>query len=629
MKSYVFMDLSYHGAYLDLNNIDNKKFINNKVFKIKLKRYIIEDGIEVDKIKFKKNLTYIELKKIKTILEKDSINRNYQLYISNRVDKYIEEKEIYIKERSKVGLSIKNQSEQVYEEFLKYRSLVDESMIRPLREKQAWDSFFMCTMKKSANFSVPGSGKTASALGVYSYLEQKGLVNKIIVIGPKNSFSSWKDEFENCFGKYKTLNVFNIQQYKSLEYKKNAILYETGGKNLLLFNYESLVSLEKEVKKLVNSKTLLIYDEVHKVKNIEGIRASSSLEIAKNANYIITMTGTPIPNSYLDIKNILMILYMEEYKEYFGFTDRQLKEPTENDIENINKKIQPFFCRTNKQQLGVPKANEDIIIKVKASEIENKIFNILILKYAKNKLALIIRLLQLESNPKMLLQSIEDNWDEYSEILDTSQKINEIDYIDYSNEIISLINSIDKTSKMSACIKKAEEIYIKGESLIIWCIFEDSILNITRELRAKGIKVGIIYGKIDDDERSIIINKFRNKEIDILVTNPHTLAESISLHSVCHNALYFEYSYNLVHLLQSKDRIHRLGLEKEQYTQYYFIQKEFQTRDYISYSLDNKIYQRLLEKERTMLEAIDNNTLEVLTPSEEDLELIFKDLKLK
>ena len=49
----------------------------------------------------------------------------------------------------------------------------------------------------------------------------------------------------------------------------------------------------------------------------------------------------------------------------------------------------------------------------------------------------------------------------------------------------------------------------------------------------------------------------------MLLTNPHTLAESVSLHSVCHDAVYFEYSYNLVHPLQSKDRIHRLGLPKE------------------------------------------------------------------
>ena len=85
-----------------------------------------------------------------------------------------------------------------------------------------------------------------------------------------------------------------------------------------------------------------------------------------------------------------------------------------------------------------------------------------------------------------------------------------------------------------------------------------------------GIKAEVISGAVSQDERNKIINKFKNKEVEILITNPHTLAESVSLHKTCHDAIYFEYSYNLVHLLQSKDRIHRLGLKPDDYTQYYY-----------------------------------------------------------
>ena len=51
------------------------------------------------------------------------------------------------------------------------------------------------------------------------------------------------------------------------------------------------------------------------------------------------------------------------------------------------------------------------------------------------------------------------------------------------------------------------------------------------------------------------------------------------------------------------------------------------TRDGFEYSLDQKIYQRLLEKERIMLEAIDKDILESLGSIEDDIEIIFKDLK--
>lgn len=106
----------------------------------------------------------------------------------------------------------------------------------------------------------------------------------------------------------------------------------------------------------------------------------------------------------------------------------------------------------------------------------------------------------------------------------------------------------------------------------------------------------------------------------------HTLAESVSLHNKCHDAIYFEYSYNLVHLLQSKDRIHRLGLPDGQYTQYYFLEEQYVTNDGEPFSLDEKIYDRLREKEQIMLDAIENNVLEKGSTTQEDLDIIFKDI---
>lgn len=58
------------------------------------------------------------------------------------------------------------------------------------------------------------------------------------------------------------------------------------------------------------------------------------------------------------------------------------------------------------------------------------------------------------------------------------------------------------------------------------------------------------------------------------------------------------------------------------------MQNNYLTRDYDVYSLDEKIYERLLEKEKIMLEAIEIDILEELGSIEEDLEVIFGDLKL-
>ena len=601
----------------------------NRVYKLQLKRYVSRDKTEENKLFFKKEIGYIKYKKIIEIIKKYSLKNNIDFHVSKEVEEYIQKREIYINERSRVGLGIKSQTEEILEKYNSYRAVIDSQMVRKLREKQAWDSFFMFAMRKSANFSVPGSGKTSSVYGVFSFLSYKGLVDKIVMIGPRSSFISWKDEFYNCFGNKRKLEIFNIQDYSNSRDKKNALLYKAvHKKNLLLFNYESLDSILEEVKNIIDDKTLLVFDEVHKVKNPNGKRAKNALKIAYNARYTIALTGTPLPNSYLDIKNLLHILYHEEYNDFFGFGDAQLRIPSEYDIENINKKIKPFFCRTTKKQLEVPEVNPDIILPCKLSDKENKIFNILLLKYAKNKLALIIRLLQLESNPKMLLKAISENQEDFSAILDTTSDPEDIDYVDYSQDIKDLINSFGKTEKFNSCIQQVKQLNSEGKSVIIWCIFVDSIRQLASQLEKEGISAGVIFGSTSEEERKNILNKFKEKEIDVLITNPHTLAESVSLHSVCHDAIYYEYSYNLVHLLQSKDRIHRLGLKEGQYTQYYFLQSIFVTRDGFEYSLDQKIYQRLLEKEKIMLDAIDEDILESLGSIEDDIEVIFKDLKL-
>ena len=618
--------LDYNNG-LELNiKVESSKVYNSPMYRMRLRRYVDMKKTNEEKIFFKSELTYPTYKKIISILEIGT--KTYDFFVTNRLNQYIAERELYIRERASIGLSIKNQQSEVLDKFKEYQKVVNIEMDRQLRDKQMWDSFYMCTMKKASNFSVPGSGKTSSVLGVYAYLCCKGIIDRIVVIGPKNSFGSWIDEFKVCFNNKKELNLFNIQLYISVEEKKRAVVYNTAKKNLLLFNYESLHSILTEVVSVIDKRTLLVFDEVHKVKAIQGRRAENALVIAENACYTITMTGTPIPNSYADIKNILTILYKDEFNDFFGFTDAQLKNPTLDDVEEINNKLQPFFCRTTKEQLQVPKSNKDILLETQARSAENELFNIICMKYSKNKLALIIRTMQLESNPKMLLEAIEDNCEDYKEILYTQGSIDDIDYKDYSGEVIKLIDSIETTNKFKKCIEQAVNLVSEKKTVIIWCVFVDSILNIKNALGKRGICAECIFGSTGNAERSIILEKFKKRESDVLITNPHTLAESVSLHKECHDAIYFEYSYNLVHLLQSKDRIYRLGLQSEQYTQYYYLQNYFTTNDGDIFSLDNKIYQRLEEKEKAMLDAIENNVLEPVVSSEEDIEIVFRDLRL-
>ncbi len=623
-----FLDYDEEKLVLIVSKDVIEKLTKSTFYKIRLKSKISEIDEEKGMFYFRDSLVYVDFIKINEQLEAKlpSLGINYSS--TQRLNKFIEERNLHIQKRAKLGIELKTDAENLADRYLKYKEIVDAGMSRTLRDKQMQDSFFMAAMTKSGNFSVPGSGKTSSALGVYCYLKSKGLVDKIVMIGPKNAFGSWIDEFKICFDGKEELHCFNIQDpsYHSAKERKYGLAFESAGTNLYLFNYESLHTFEAEISKIVSDKTLLVFDEVHKVKRIDGQYANAALKISSNAKHIIAMTGTPIPNAYIDLYNLLHILYNDEYKEFFNFDTNYLRDPSYDEIELINDKIQPFFCRTTKRELQVPDANEDDIVKISATKEEQELFDVICKKYANNKLALFIRILQIESNPRMLLRSVDLS--EFRSMLDINDDIDKIGFIDAEDEVKELVESIKITSKKQRCIEQTKSLVQENKKVIIWCVFKDSIRSIEELLKVNGINAKCIYGEVPLEERLTLIDNFKNGEFDVLITNPHTLAESVSLHSVCHDAIYYEYSYNLVHLLQSKDRIHRLGLPSDQYTQYYFLQSVFDNYDGEEFSMDNNVYNRLKEKEQTMLDAIDNHELEPVYTPEEDLNIIFRQLGL-
>ena len=589
-------------------------------YKVRLKHYV--QHVEGDRMTFIDNISLTQIKRIEGLLAEDSEKRGYTFGTSSNVVEHMDMYESKIREHSKVGTEIKARDVKLIPRFKEFEEIVNAKMVRKLKERQMWDSFFMCAMWRSGNFSVPGSGKTASVLGSYAYLKAVGQVSKIVMIGPKNSFSSWTYEFKECFGEKEDLRCFDCHDPRISD-KRGYLKLNSGDRNLLLFNYESLGTYEDIlVEHIIDENTLLVFDEVHRIKNASGVRARHALNVSKNAVYVATLTGTPIPNSYSDIYNVLRILFGNDYQEFFGFDPSELSVLSDKMMSNVNKKLYPFFCRTTKAHLAVPAPNKDIIEEVPASDIENRAFRIIVGKYRESHLALMVRILQLESDPKMLLNRVDITELDELDMLASEEELENIEPLDG----IEGIDATHVTVKTKRCISLVRSLVEEGKKVLIWCIFKGTIRNLEALLSKEVDSVRIIYGDTEIQERQKILDDFRAGKVDVLITNPHTLAESISLHQICHDAVYFEYSYNLVHLLQSKDRINRLGLKQDQYTQYYFLQTLFNLEN--GYSLGEEIYKRLCLKEEIMLNAIERGTIEVLPSSEEDLNAVFEKLNL-
>ena len=621
IQDSLYIDLEENDRIVIVNRLKyNKIDITDRYFQVYLNRFIsLCDNKQIET----RNINnYLDIKKLIDRLKEYSMRKSFNIIISKKVQKYLENQDMQIEKRRKLGIDIKNKEKYLDESFEEFRKILNEEMERKLRIPQLWDAFHIVKLWRTANFSVPGAGKTSIVYGAYAFLNSKKInkVDKIIMVGPRNSFYAWKEEFEKNFGNKKGLNVLDTQDdiYQNSKQKIIDLRNISGNKNLILINYEALPALEDVLKEILNERVLLVFDEVHKVKGIEAIRAGVAVSIASKVKYKVVLTGTPIPNGYQDIYNVLKILYPDEYDTIFGFKTSQLKNSSCIDADKINEKIFPFYCRTTKKELQIPKAEDDKIIISDMNLQEEKLFEYIHKKYRNNILALYIRLMQASTNPELLLNKLEIS--DFNNIL--LDEDNEIDKEYYNNdfydniqseeikeqEMVSLIKNINNTNKFINGINLIKKLNANDKQILVWGIFVKTLEKIKKELDIVNIKSEIIDGKVPYKEREKIIRKFKNKEISVLIANPNTLAESVSLHQCCHDAIYFEYSFNLTHMIQSKDRINRLGLDENQYTQYYYLMLRNLKEDRYN-SIDEKTYFRLKEKEKIMIEAIEGTKL--------------------
>ena len=440
---------------------------------------------------------------------------------------------------------------------------------------------------------------------------------------PTHPESNPKNEHE-CFGDKKELRVFDYQLQAGNQpaQRFDSLVYKAKTCNLVLINYESLPRNVDALSRLIDDKTMLVFDEVHRVKGVEGIRAAAALSLCRYsaAQYRVVLTGTPIPNGFADTYNFLHILFPDQYESVFTYSVSELKQCDQNAAlrRDLNDKLFPFFCITTKEMLKVPPADPDDLTTgyCLADSKDEKLYEIVRRVCSDNPLLMYVRLMQASCNPALILKDVDpevfddfydpdDKDSDSGEFSDAFKKAEKKKKEVFSPDDRFYVQNYGFSPKFYKGIDIIKSEIMQGHNIIAWGIFISTLEKIKHELRRSGIACEVIDGQVPLLEREAILDKFQSGEINVLIANPATLAESVSLHKNCHVAIYFEYSFNLVHLLQSKDRIHRLGLPAGTKTHYYFMIMDNPQAEY--QCIDMKILQRLAKKANLQKEAVTND----------------------
>lgn len=451
--------------------------------------------------------------------------------------------------------------------------LVAAGFKRPLKSFQLKNLARILQLPHGADFSVPGAGKTTVGLANFALSRHRGVVKKLLVIGPISAFGAWKEDSQICF---------SIPPKITVHSGVGGLI--SSNTDILLTNYNRLAADYDQVRKFVaGASTQIILDEAHRVKRgALGVHGRAVLDLAYAAQKRDVLTGTPAPQSAYDLIALISFLYPGQDRQIMpssAYEERNGRE--ESVLQETSSAIKKYFVRTTKSELNLP-PTKFVPERREMGPLQKAIYSALIGKYrstfalGKNEKRefdrlgrVMMYLLEAATNPMLLTAGSDDD--------DSPQFTHPPIELSGDEPLLELLTSYHryetpwKYERVREIVSEAAQ---RGEKILIWSSFVRNLKALARYL--SDFNPAMVHGGVPSLEEPNEITT-REKEIfrfkhdancSALLANPAACGEGISLHHWCHHAVYLDRSFNAGQFLQSQDRIHRLGLDENILTRF-------------------------------------------------------------
>lgn len=396
-----------------------------------------------------------------------------------------------------------------------------------------------------AFFNEQGTGKTKVAIDIVNHHRGRG-VTAAMVITTTNLVGNWSNEELPKWDEFKAPHYI---------WKETKVLPQ-GPFLWFLINVDGVCS---KAFPTVFAQFLALYpkfdlivDESTVCKAPTAHRTVAVCAIARRATHRAVLTGTPIPQSPMDLWSQADILTpgllgvdFKTFRKTYAILDLEKNRKTGRyyyvitgykDLDKLTAKIQTFASIRKKidcldlppkvyKRIMIPltveqkQAYTDFKIKAVAWIQGNEVT-------AVNAVALLNRLLQICAG---------------------QMKINGAYYAIPTHRLDTLQELIDETTSPT----------------IVWSAYVNTLTDIHKRLGSQSI---ILPSGLNSTETQGILNQFRSGEKKVLITNPASFGHGITLVNSS-NCIYYSSSFNYEHRAQSEDRIHRIGqYETCQYT---------------------------------------------------------------
>ncbi|ESY91595.1 DEAD/DEAH box helicase [Mesorhizobium sp. LNHC209A00] len=385
-------------------------------------------------------------------------------------------------------------------------------------------------------FDEQGAGKTVTLIYAFDLLAARNEADRVLIIAPKSMVPEWPKDF----GRFRP-DLYRIAVVSGSAREKRRVLQDDP--EVLVTNFETAVSMEGELSALLRSRpgrTVLAVDESFFIKSMDARRTRAIRRLREWCGRAYVLCGTPAPNAPQDlVQQFSLVDFGLAFEGLEVPTDRAEAAPVVQSVidkrglytRHLKAEVLPDLPAKSFQRIFVPLARQqrrlyEHTLNELVSDIEQTDEKEFGRRYA-NFLARRSALLQLCSNPSAIDPS-------YSE---TPAKLEALD------AVVSRL--------MSA-----------NEKVLVWSFYTQSITAIVERYKAHG---AMRYdGQVTDiDTRRETVRRFQeDNESMILVANPAAAGAGLTLHRA-RFAVYESLSNQAAHYLQSLDRIHRRGQQRD------------------------------------------------------------------
>jgi SNF2 family DNA or RNA helicase len=407
-------------------------------------------------------------------------------------------------------------------------------------------------------FDEQGTGKTATTIAAFDLLVEHGHADVMIVVAPKSMVAEWAVEIRRFCG-----NLYRVVVADGSPSERARAI--DSGADVVVLNYETAASLATNLRLLAQrTRAVLTVDESFFVKNPGTARFEAVAALREWCVRCFVLCGTPAPNrphdlvaqfDLVDFGHTFAGVTLDDDRDVAAGQVRAFLDARGVYLRSLKRMVLPHLPTRTFSEVGIDMAPrqgdayraalDDLILDLRTAV--DGTYSRSITSFLERRATL----LRICSDPGSVVPGYD--------------------------ELPAKLAALDQVL--------ADLVGERGEKVIVWSFYRASLDRIAERYAHYGL-VRIDGSIADVGTRREAVRRFQeDADTTIFLGNPAAAGAGLTLHSA-RFAVYESLSNQAAHFLQSLDRIHRRGQDRE--VEYFTL--------LCRGTLEEVEYERLLEK---------------------------------